>query len=45
MARQQEGAISMFHKHGIDFAELDTSEDPIPVLHSLLKRRIRKRQR
>jgi hypothetical protein len=45
MSRLQEGAISVFKKHGIDYAELSTSEDPIPALHSLLKRRIRKRQR
>lgn len=45
MSRLQEGAISIFKKHGIDYAELRTSEDPIPALHSLLKRRIRKRQR
>ena len=45
MSRQQEGTVSIFKKHGIDYAELTTSEDPIPALHSLLKRRIRKRSR
>jgi hypothetical protein len=45
MTRLQEGAASIFKKHGIDYAELTTNEDPIPALHSLLKRRTRKRSR
>jgi len=45
MQRQQEGTVAIFKKHGIDFAELTTNEEPIPALHSLLKRRIRKRSR
>jgi uncharacterized protein (DUF58 family) len=43
MRRQHEGVIAAFKKHGIDFAELTTDRDPSPALHSLLKRRIRKR--
>jgi uncharacterized protein (DUF58 family) len=45
MRRQQEGTVAIFKKHGIDYAELSTSEEPIPALHALLKRRIRKRSR
>ena len=45
MQRQQEGTVAVFKKHGIDYAELTTNEEPIPALHSLLKRRIRKRSR
>jgi uncharacterized protein (DUF58 family) len=45
MQRQQEGTVAIFKKHGIDYAELTTNEEPIPALHSLLKRRIRKRSR
>lgn len=45
MLRQQEGTVSIFKKHGIDYTELTTNNDPIPALHALLKRRIRKRSR
>lgn len=45
MRRQHEGVVSIFKKHGIDFAELQTDSDPIASLHALLKRRIRKRSR
>jgi uncharacterized protein (DUF58 family) len=43
MRRQHEGVLAIFKKHGIDFAELATDADPAPALHTLLKRRIRKR--
>lgn len=43
--RQHEGVISLFKKHGIDYADIETSGDPTTALHSLLKRRIRKRSR
>lgn len=45
MRRQHEGVVSLFKKHGIDYAELQTDSDPIAPLHTLLKRRIRKRGR
>ncbi len=43
MRRQHEGVVATFKKHGIDFAELATDADPSPALHTLLKRRTRKR--
>jgi uncharacterized protein (DUF58 family) len=43
MRRQHEGVLAIFKKHGIDCADLSTDSDPIPPLHALLKRRIRKR--
>lgn len=45
MSRQHEGAASIFHKHGIDSAELATHGDTLAELHRLLKRRSRKRIR
>lgn len=45
MARQQEGVASVFKKHGIDFADLETHGDTLAALHRLLKRRSRKRSR
>ncbi len=43
MARQQEGVASIFKKHGIDAEDISTAGDPMASLHSLLKRRSRKR--
>ena len=45
MRRQHEGVVSLLKKHGIDFAELSTASDPIPPLHAMLNRRVRKRYR
>ena len=45
MLRQQEGASSVFKKHGIDAADLTTHGDTLADLHRLLKRRSRKRVR
>jgi len=45
MRRQQEGAESLFKKHGIDFADINTQGDTLAALHRLLKRRSRKRAR
>lgn len=45
MSRQQEGAASVFKKHGIDFADIATHGDTMAALHRLLKRRGRKRNR
>ena len=45
MRRQHEGVAAIFHKHGIDHAELATNRDPLAELHRLLKRRSRKRTR
>jgi uncharacterized protein (DUF58 family) len=45
MSRQHEGVASIFHKHGIDSAELATHGDTLAELHKLLKRRSRKRIR
>lgn len=45
MSRQREGASSIFHKHGIDSADLATHGDTLAELHRLLKRRSRKRTR
>jgi uncharacterized protein (DUF58 family) len=45
MSRQQEGAASIFKKHGIDSADLTTRGDTMADLHRLLKRRSRKRAR
>ena len=45
MKRQEEGVMAIFHKHGIDCADLKTNEDTLAALHLLLKRRSRKRVR
>ena len=45
MLRQHEGVVTLLKKHGIDFAELSTTSDPIPSLHAMLNRRVRKRYR
>ncbi len=45
MSRQHEGVASIFHKHGIDSADLATHGDTLAELHRLLKRRSRKRIR
>jgi uncharacterized protein (DUF58 family) len=45
MSRQQEGAASVFKKHGIDFADIATHGDTMAALHRLLKRRGRRRNR
>ncbi len=45
MSRQYEGVASVFHKHGIDSAQLATHGDTLAELHRLLKRRSRKRIR
>ncbi len=45
MKRQHEGVLSLFKKHGLDFTDLETDQDPTPALHALLKRRISKRGR
>jgi uncharacterized protein (DUF58 family) len=43
MRRQREVVNTCCKKYGIDLADLRTDSDPIPVLHSLLKRRTRRR--
>lgn len=45
MRRQHEGVSAVFHKHGIDSADLGTTGDTLAELHKLLKRRGRKRSR
>lgn len=45
MRRQHEGISSIFRKHGIDNAELNTQGDTLAALHRLLKGRSRKRSR
>jgi hypothetical protein len=45
MRRQHEGVSAVFHKHGIDSADLGTTGDTLADLHKLLKRRARKRSR
>jgi uncharacterized protein (DUF58 family) len=45
MRRQHEGVASIFHKHGIDSAQLATHGDTLAELHRLLKRRSRRRTR
>jgi len=45
MSRRHEGVSAIFHKHGIDSAELATQGDTLASLHRLLKRRSRKRTR
>jgi uncharacterized protein (DUF58 family) len=41
--RQREGVSSIFKKHGIDAADLKTTGDTLAALHTLLKKRGRKR--
>ena len=43
MSRQLEGVSSIFKKYGIDAADITTQGDPMAALHTLLKRRSRKR--
>lgn len=43
MKRQQEGVASLFKKHGIDAADLQTDGDTMSALHQLLKKRSRRR--
>ncbi len=43
MARQLEGVSAIFKKYGIDSADITTEGDPMAALHTLLKRRSRKR--
>lgn len=45
MRRQYEGISSIFRKHGIDNADLNTRGDTLAALHRLLKGRSRKRSR
>jgi uncharacterized protein (DUF58 family) len=45
MSRQHEGAVRIFRKHGVDFADLATHGDTFAELHRLLKRRSRRRIR
>lgn len=45
MLRSLESVVEAFRKHGVEYADLTTQNDPIPALHSLLKRRTRQRQR
>jgi uncharacterized protein (DUF58 family) len=45
MLRQHEGVSRLFHKHGIDTADLGTTGDTLAELHKLLKRRARRRSR
>ncbi|WP_411825689.1 DUF58 domain-containing protein [Luteolibacter sp. AS25] len=44
MRRQAEGIASVFKKHGIDSAKLQTDRDALPDLHAMLKRRGRRRK-
>lgn len=41
--RQREGVATVFKRHGIDSAQLQTTRDPLPALHQLLKRHGRKK--
>jgi uncharacterized protein (DUF58 family) len=41
--RQREGVEAVLKRHGIDSAQLQTTRDPLPALHQLLKRHGRKR--
>ncbi len=43
MSRQLEGVSSIFKKYGIDAEDISTAADPMTALHTLLKRRSRKR--
>ncbi|MES2475651.1 MAG: DUF58 domain-containing protein [Verrucomicrobiota bacterium] len=43
MRRQLEGVSTIFKKHGIDAADLMTDGDTLAALHSLLKKRSRRR--
>ena len=43
MSRQLEGVSSIFKKYGIDAEDISTAGDPMSALHTLLKRRSRKR--
>jgi uncharacterized protein (DUF58 family) len=43
MRRHQEGTASIFKRHGIDGADLQTDRDSLPALHQLLRKRSRKR--
>ncbi len=43
MKRQLEGVASLFKKHGIDAADLQTNGDTMSALHQLLKKRSRRR--
>ncbi len=43
MRRQLEGVSALFKKHGIDSADLMTDGDTLAALHSLLKKRSRRR--
>ncbi len=43
MRRQLEGVSALFKKHGIDAADLMTNGDTLAALHSLLKKRSRRR--
>lgn len=40
---QKDFVTSLFKKHGVDVANLQTDLDPLPALHQLLRRRKRKR--
>ncbi len=42
-SRQREGVAATLTRHGIDFAKLYTTRDPLPALHQLLRSRSRKR--
>lgn len=43
MKRQQEGVAAVFKKHGVDAADLLTTGDTLAALHTLLKKRSRRR--
>ncbi len=43
MRRQMEGVSALFKKYGIDSADLKTNGDTLAALHSLLKKRSRRR--
>jgi uncharacterized protein (DUF58 family) len=41
--RHREGVATILKRHAIDTADLETTSDPLPALHQLLKRHGRKR--
>lgn len=45
MRRQHEGVATLLHRHGIQKADLNTHQDPLPALHKLLKSRARQSSR
>lgn len=45
MRRQQEGVATLMQRHGIQMADLNTHQDPLPALHRMLKSRARRTSR